>query len=207
MHNHPDVSEVFCHLDYEFCDLMLSLPADWLYKRNFYAVMIYHSLPHLRHIIYANTGQRLSGTLTQFQRRDPPLAERILPAAKTLVRSLVPQQFIRALKPYDRGTATKYYDLFRLDDKLLDSVRECLYSVPSLKSILDITKADEFVRRYKSNGVDGFTYSTQTELMGMLVSMCTTFRDIDHLLAEQVSADRFRSNARLEGRSAQARTT
>jgi hypothetical protein len=53
MHNHPAVDEAFGHLDYKYSDLMLRLPAEWLYERNFYRVMIYNCLPKLRHIPYA----------------------------------------------------------------------------------------------------------------------------------------------------------
>jgi hypothetical protein len=66
LHNHPEVSEAFCHLDYKYSDLMLKLPEDWLYQRNFYSFMIYNSLPKLRHIPYANTGRPLSGELQHF---------------------------------------------------------------------------------------------------------------------------------------------
>src|SRR5262252_7632445 len=69
IHNHPDVTEAFSHLDYTYCDLMLRLPADWLYKENFYTFMIYNSLPQLRYIIYANTGNLLPSELMHIDYR------------------------------------------------------------------------------------------------------------------------------------------
>ena len=50
LHTHPDVTEAACHLDYRYTDLMLRLPASWLYNKAFYSYMIYSALPHLRHI-------------------------------------------------------------------------------------------------------------------------------------------------------------
>ena len=61
LHTHPDVTEAACHLDYRYTDLMLRLPASWLYNKAFYSYMLYSALPQLRHIPYANTGRLLSG--------------------------------------------------------------------------------------------------------------------------------------------------
>ena len=66
IHNHPDITETFCHIDYEFCDLMSKLPAGWLYKRSFYGYMIFRCLPNLRSVLYANTGQPLSGKFINY---------------------------------------------------------------------------------------------------------------------------------------------
>ncbi len=94
MHNHPDASEAFCHLDYKYSDLMLKLPAGWLYQRNFYSVMIYNCLPKLRHVPYANTGQLLSGDLQQFG-YNQDIKARTLSVVAQLSRKIIP----RKIKP------------------------------------------------------------------------------------------------------------
>ena len=71
IHNHPDLTEAFCHLDYEFCDLMLKIPITWLYERNFYKYMIFKNMEHLRGVKYANTGSVLSGEMKQYQTDTP----------------------------------------------------------------------------------------------------------------------------------------
>src|SRR5262249_3571096 len=63
LHNHPYFDEGTAHLGYKYTDLMLRLPAHWLYQRNFYKYMVHRCIPKLREVVYSNTGQKLSGHL------------------------------------------------------------------------------------------------------------------------------------------------
>jgi hypothetical protein len=157
LHTHPDVSEAFCHLDYRYTDLMLQLPASWLYQRTFYAYMLYAALPHLRHIPYANTGRLLSGQLPtheipreSFGRRAVELAQSF---GKRVKRRLMP----------GRGGAGPL--LFR-DTALLDEVKECVHSIPQLREVLDVERCDELVARTRAGACPS------EEMLGALTSLC-----------------------------------
>ena len=67
MHNHPDVSEAFCTWTTEYSDLMFKLPADWLYQRNFYSVMIYNCLPNLAMFLTLIPANSYQSNLQQFE--------------------------------------------------------------------------------------------------------------------------------------------
>ena len=177
LHNHPDVSEAFCHLDYSYTDLMLQLPADWLYERNFYSVMIYHSLPKLREIAYANTGLPLSGTLRQFNYHRGMKAQ-IATAATSAARKVVPRKIKRLIKPYSKVCPSLTYTLYRQDRRLLSEIRECIHSLPSLREILDAEKCFRFLDNFQNDTATDISYDGQTELIGGLASMSLTFRDL-----------------------------
>lgn len=171
MHNHPDVSEAFCHLDYKYSDLMLRLPAQWLYNRNFYSFMIYHSLPKLRNLPYANTGQPLSGELQQFvyKRR---LMTRTVSFGGQLARKVIK----RLLKPIARGPRSFQYCLYRDDERFLADLKECLVSIAPLGEILDSAKCLRFLDDFRSDRLRDLSYDRQTELIGSLATMCLTFK-------------------------------
>src|SRR5262249_10855426 len=66
IHNLPFFEEGTAHLGYRYADLILKLAADWLYRKTFYRDMIYRCIPKVRGVIYANTGQLLSGSLEHY---------------------------------------------------------------------------------------------------------------------------------------------
>jgi hypothetical protein len=177
LHNHPDVSEAFCHLDYKYSDLMLKLPAEWLYKRNFYSFMIYDCLPELRHVAYANTGQLLSRELQRFE-YNQDLKSRTLSLAGQMARKVVPRKIKRLLKPIPRGTRPFSYYLYRDDARLLADVGECLYSLSALREILDHDKCLRFVDDFRTDTLRDLSHYEQTELIGSLATMCLTFKEL-----------------------------
>jgi len=171
LHNHPEMTEGFCHFDYEYAELMLNLPADWLYQRNFYSCMIYRCLPELRKIPYANTGQLLSGDLRRFEKES--LATEALRVVANGARKVLPKAVKRKLRAEDSPSFS--YFLYKNDTRLLAELRESLQSKTSIQEILDTRKCLGFLDGFISGNLVDTSYSQQTEYMGSLVSMCKTF--------------------------------
>ena len=174
-HNHPDVSEVFCHLDYKFVDMMLKLPAEWLYQRNFYSFMIYNCLPQLRHIAYANTGRPLAGEIQHFD-YDQDLRTHIVDFTYQVARKVILRKLKRLLKPIPRASPPLYWYLYQEDKKLLEDMKECLHSLPALREIMDADKCLRFLNGFSAGNMKGLSYGKQTELIGALATMCLCFK-------------------------------
>ena len=177
MHTHPDVSEAFCHLGYAYVDLMLKLPAEWLYQRNFYGFMIHRCLPALRAIVYANTGRPLSGEL-QHINWNPDFRKRSLALGARFARKVTPTMIKRLMKPTPRGRPSFHYSLYREDQKLLETLRECIHSIAPLREVLDAEKCSRFLDNFSSDNLKALPYSTQTELMGGLTTLCLTYKTL-----------------------------
>jgi Asparagine synthase len=174
-HNHPDVSEAFCHLDYKFTDMMLKLPAEWLYQRNFYSFMIYNCLPQLRHVAYANTGRPLSGELQHFDSYQD-LRTHTVGFAYRVAQKVILRKLRRLLKPIPRATPPFYYYLYQKDEKLLEDMEECLHSLPALREIVDADKCLGFLNNFRAGNIKEVPYGRQTELIGALATMCLSFK-------------------------------
>lgn len=174
--SHPDVAKAHPHLGYEYCDLMLRLPADWLYRKSFYHFMIYQCLPQLRGVVYANAGKPLSGRLKDIPRWAPEL----LPGydAVRKVRS-----FVRRHLPPRMASAGKwrpfFYYLLKQDDKLLATVTDILHSRPSLGRILDVDRCHRFVDNFRAGRVHFGGPTDDAELMGALATTCYAFEFFD----------------------------
>jgi hypothetical protein len=177
IHNHPDVSEAFCHLDYTFVDMMLKLPAEWLYRRNFYSFMLYNCLPQLRHVAYANTGRPLSGELQHFAYYQD-LRTHTVDFIYQVARKVNLRKLQRLLKPIPRPTPPFHYYLYQEDEKLLEDVKECLHSLPALKEIVDADRCLRFLNEFRTGNMKGLSYGRQTELIGALVMMCLCFKQL-----------------------------
>jgi hypothetical protein len=161
LHTHPDVTEAACHLDYRYTDLMLRLPAGWLYHKAFYSFMIYSALPQLRHIPYANTGRLLSGEPLTVESPREPLGQRTIALAQSLGK--------RAVGPLYRsviGAPTEAVSLPLTDTALLDEVQEYVHSIPILRDVVDVRRCDKMVEQART----GITRSDQ--LLGVLTSLC-----------------------------------
>jgi hypothetical protein len=185
IHNHPEVTEAFCHLDYKYCDLMLKLPADWIFRKNFYAFMIYNNLPQLRHIIYANTGKVLSGELTHIN-YNQDLLRRVMSFIPNVSRKVVHRNhFSRTLvrrirsKPTIAAPPSFEYSLFQNDERLLTEIAECLGSYTSLQEVLDAKKCLRFLDNFKAGHLQAQSYGQQTALLGSLATMCLSFRHLN----------------------------
>ena len=182
IHNHPDVMETFCHLDYKYSDLMLRLPAEWLYKRNFYAFMIYNNLPELREVVYANTGKPLSGEMIEYSYKEPLFkrarslvgdARRYIVHRNAITKKIVQVTKFRHMPPAQPSFA---YSLFRDDEDLLTEITECLHSYRSLHEILDINKCLRFMDDFKACNYQGRSQDQQVETMGTLATLCLSIK-------------------------------
>ncbi|HWW88093.1 MAG TPA: hypothetical protein VNZ26_31060 [Vicinamibacterales bacterium] len=161
MHTHPDVTEAACHLDYRYVDLMLQLPASWLYRRAFYSFMIYSALPSLRHVPYANTGSLLSG---EPPAEDVVVAKPLKPRFDATIsrgRSFA-RRAVRAFIPA-RGYAPSM--IFR-NESLLDEVEERFHSIALLRDILDVRRCEKFLARTRAGSCPS------EEMLGALTSLC-----------------------------------
>ncbi|TFG47020.1 MAG: hypothetical protein E4H40_07030 [Candidatus Brocadiia bacterium] len=178
IHNHPDVTEASPHLGYRYADLMLKLPADWLYKKNFYKFMIYHCLPKLRDVVYANTGEKLPGCIQEYK---IPLRKLITNA----IEKRLPPFAMRQLKRIQAKRTNLHsfeYSLLRGDQKLLSQLKEIIHSTPQLQEIFDMSGCDRFLDDFKAGRLHTNRQADETELMGSLVSTCYWFKNIYGIL-------------------------
>lgn len=172
IHNHPDVTEASPHLGYDYADCMLKLPADWIYQKNFYKFMIYHCLPDLRDVIYANTGKNLPGRMAEYnvsvRKKITSGIERFLPAG--------PLEDFRKRRLKPRGGTTFEYDMLRADKKLFGDVCEILHSFSGLNELLNIKGCHEFIRDYEEGRIRSGSAASDAELMGSLASLCYWYK-------------------------------
>jgi hypothetical protein len=166
-HTHPEVSETVCHLDYRYTDLMLQLPAAWLYKKTFYAYMIHSCVPELRHVPYADTGAVLSGERPGLRVRYEGRAHRAAKAASSFGRHAL-RRVVRSIVPSRPRSSSL---IFR-DSGLLDNIEDCVHSIPSLREIVDVRRCDELLAQARAG-----TYPSE-EALGTLTSLCFSFRTL-----------------------------
>jgi hypothetical protein len=57
-------------------------------------------------------------------------------------------------------------------------MRECLYSLSSLREILDSDKCLRFLDDFRADNLKELSYDHQTELVGSLATMCLTFKGL-----------------------------
>ena len=187
IHNHPDVGETFCHINYKFCELMLKMPAEWLCGKIFYKYMIYKKLPMLRDVIYANTGEKLTDKLLQCQ-----CVSTKRPASQIDNLKMIVKNNNVALKSYseikkftkrfvckNRRTVLEpsyLYKIFQNDSGLFADVNETLYSFENLNEILDLNKCRRFLENFKNGKRVTKDFTTDLKLMGSLVTFCYSYR-------------------------------
>jgi len=172
--NHPDVTEAQPHLGYDYTDLMLRLPAAWLYERAFYKFMIVQSLPQLREVIYANTGERLSGDLIDIH-WEGSLRWR---ESYSRLRGFVGRS-LRARVPSLRRMNSFLFDLVIDSPELLSNVTEMVRSRPSLSEILDVEKCTQFVQDCRDGRIRGDSLGEDAQVLGALSTMCYAFECFD----------------------------
>jgi hypothetical protein len=159
IHAHPEVTEAVCHLDYRYADLMLQLPATWLYHKAFYAYMIHRELPQLRHVPYANTGARLKGRPPTLAIPRESLVERAQAFGLRVARKVV--------RTVQRGRPARW--LILGDPALLTEIQEIVHTTPSLGDVLDVRRCEDFIEKVRS-GV--YRDHAHEEVLGCLTSMC-----------------------------------
>ena len=187
LHDHPDIAESFCHLDYRFCELMLRLPAEWLYAKNFYNYMICQNLVELRDVINANNGKKLSGEIINYQWSPPSgfisykkiLKEKIKRfRAVSQVLELINKPDIN-LSSFQNSKSSRsvfLYTIFKEDKKLFLDLEDLLHSIPDLKYILDIDKSYSFLKCFKNQSPVTGSLDRDTDLLGKLAAFCYSYK-------------------------------
>lgn len=180
---HPAVSEVVCHLDYRYTDLMLQLPAAWLYERSFYRYLVFQQLPALRHVPYANTGRVVES-------RRP--VTRLGPLARLRHSALGNQSVIkrgmgwlrRHLRP-----AQPNRSLVFSDPALVSELQEIVHNAPQLRHIIDLDRCD----RLLTHARDGVFPAE--EALGTLASLCLSLRIFSRSTAPMIALPCVESSA------------
>ena len=168
-HNHPLFEEGIPHLGYRYSDLMLKLPAEWIFSKNFYGYMIYRCLPRLRTILYANTGKPLSGKLDEFDYHSlrPSTLKRKWQAqmriAKEEVKELGRKWVPVGLRPRREFSADSL--LFLHDKEFLKAIEEML-DLPKLDEVVDRKRSRKFLQNFRDRRFES------PQLLGALATLC-----------------------------------
>jgi hypothetical protein len=174
IHTHPDVSESFAHLGYEYVDLMLKLPASWLFRKSFYKFMIHRCIPELRDVVYANTGERLAPDLVEHAAGSVWLAA-MTEAGRGLGRRVVPRRLRAALRGDWRDSSSVDFHMSMLcqDRQLLTTMEERLGSSRSLAAIFDTPRCIRVLRQIRKEGV--VPTECSSDMLGSLATACYTY--------------------------------
>jgi hypothetical protein len=172
IHNHPYSAEATAHLGYSYSDLMLKLPANWLYDRNFYRYMIFKKIPHLRDIVYANTGQLLSGQLERYTAPEwhPHREWMIRQVRRPLSRARRMVSPLAHLMKNMAGNSPKpdfNLSVMSRDVKLVNEVK-ALLDLPNIPAFLDLQQCRAFLSDF------GTSRESNAHIFGCLASMCFT---------------------------------
>jgi len=172
-HSHPDVTEAQPHLGYDYADLMLRLPAAWLYKKAFYKFMIFQCLPRLREVAHGTTGERLSRQLVSFNPEDSRWRGYYRSARAFVGRTL------RASVRSQRRGKVFAYDLLKHNPQLLSEVAEIVHSRHSLGEILDVERCTQFLNGCRVGDIQGSSHEEDAHLLGTLATMSYVFERFD----------------------------
>lgn len=168
LYAHPSVTEASPHLGYDYVDLILQMPAEWLYGKAFYKFLIYTQLPALRDIPYANTGELLTGQMRQVA----------YPPAKAMMgflEGLQPANWVerrRRQRASQQSTGSFELDLMRRDDKLLEDMSVRVSGSSGMGQLFDRDKTLEFLQDIKKGNTPGLNQPDTAELLGSLASAC-----------------------------------
>jgi len=168
--NHPDVFGTSPHLGYAYLEKMLRLPADWLYKKNFYQYMIYRCLPQLRDIVYANTGKPLSGRMECYRLSFRKKAARAI--GKRLPFSLVSKLWVHP--PILRSSMA---GMFTEDRRLFADMREILAGSAAVRELFDPDGCLKFIDDYQAGRCTFGSIPIDDEMFGSLVSLFYWFKN------------------------------
>ena len=184
--NHPFATQIRPHLHYPFVDMMLRLPASWLYKRSFYKFMIYHCAPQLRGVRNARTGELLDGRL---------LPANLTPSffARDFLRTKARGAWLKAMRlsglrrlfPFrtdpNTGAITQGrhdYHLFKNDPQLFENLREILASYPVIAEVLDRDRCRAFLDDFQQGRLHHRHLDAEVNLLGSLTSVLYVYKKL-----------------------------
>lgn len=174
IHNHPDVTEASPHLGYKYSELMLRLPASWIIHKNFYKFMIYHCIPQLREVVYANTGEKLHPHMNHYR-----ISHRM--RIKDKIKKVIPSFILAPLKKKTAPPVIKScfeYNLLRGDKNLFGELKDILHSISETKHFFSLDDCDRFIDNFQHgrNITDNQTQDAQ--LMSSLATICYLFKNL-----------------------------
>lgn len=189
IHNHPDVAEAFCHLDYKFSERMLRMPSEWLYDKNFYKYMIYKEIIELRDVVYANTGQKLNDRLIEYRYVSPPKTNTVIDNIKKKIKknNFSMNSYATVKKSIDYFTAKNknttsepsyLYKIFQNDEKLLSEIIETVETVVDIKNLVDVKKCRRFLKMIQNGKLVTNDFNGDLKLLGSLATFCYSGRYI-----------------------------
>jgi len=168
--SHPGFTEAVPHLGYAYTDLMLRLPAAWLYKATFYRFMIFQCLPLLREVILANSGKCLPGQFVDVHSEGSERWQMYYNGRRTFISRSLRARFPSFRR---RGTHDPSFNLLSQNDQLLSHVAEIVRSRRSLAELLDVKECAQFVDKCRGGRVEGS--GDDARLLGTLTTMCEVF--------------------------------
>ena len=184
--NHPDATQIRPHLSYKFIDLMLKLPAPWLYERGFYCFMIYHCLEPLRSIPNSNTGALLTGELLDARLgRGYFTKQALLNSAKESKTKA--KRLLRPLRSKRRKSSTgrlakkSYefeYEFMKRDKKLFSDMTEIINSFSGLNDLFDTAGCMQFLEDYQAGKLWTAGTAGDRGLMGGLASTLYCYKNL-----------------------------
>ena len=177
-HKHSLFEEGTPHLGYAYADLMLKVPAPWLIGRAFYGYMLYRLLPQLRGVMYANTGQPLSGRLESLYATRPESGT--MANVKAVLRKMpFYRQIKRLLLPGRQHTAVAPsfdYSVLRADTALLSSTEEML-DLPGVSTLLDKDRCRKFIEAFRSGQIQSSS-NDDASVFGSLATLCLNVKHL-----------------------------
>ncbi len=162
-HSHPLSTQVHPHLAYAYNDLILQLPALWLYQRHFYKYMIYQCLPQLRLVPYANTGEILVGEIGS---TSLPLWYYKWWAARRRFNAA-----IKRLMPSPRPNTSFELYLIQNDKQLFKDMREILTGFDDLKNYFHVSEWMKYLDDVENGKVSAPLLRQPEEAVGFLAAI------------------------------------
>jgi len=178
-HNHSLYEEGTAHLGYAYAEAMLKLPASWLVGRAFYGYMVHRCLPELRDVIYANTGQRLSGRLENLDPTALPQSGTMANVKSVLRKMPFYRPVKRLLLPGRQHTAVVPsfdYSVLRADTALLSSTEEML-DLPGVSTLVDKDRCRTFIGALRRGEIQSSS-NDDASVFGSLATLCLNVKHL-----------------------------
>jgi hypothetical protein len=166
--SHPLSTQIYPHLSYAYNDLILKLPAAWLYQRQFYKYMIYRCLPQLRSVPYANTGKVLDGKIGPTRL---PIWYYKWWAAKRRFRD-----GIQRLIPGPGANQAFESYLVQKDSQFFTDMREILSSYHELKDYFNVSEWMKCLDAVETNAASNSHLRNPEDALGFLAGILYLYR-------------------------------
>lgn len=180
IHSHPYLFETYPHNGYEYTDLMLQLPQEWLFKKNFYKYMVYQMIPEYRTIPYSNTGQILSSKLQEYTTdyshtfiENMLIFRSFISLQKRKIKNIIRKPTIKMnnVNPQQLAMISDTNFLFTIKDVILNS--------PILNDIINKDNVITLLEDFKNGIPICPRIRYDIEVIGSLGSLCYFVRELE----------------------------